>query len=36
MSDLYVVLLVAAISWIGLFLYLLRLDLRIKKLEQEK
>ncbi|HOL18092.1 MAG TPA: CcmD family protein, partial [Bacillota bacterium] len=30
MSDLYAVLLVAAISWLGIFLYLVRLDLRLK------
>ncbi len=36
MPDLYVVMTVAAISWIGVFFYLIRLDLRLKKLEQKK
>ncbi|HED24432.1 MAG TPA: CcmD family protein [Firmicutes bacterium] len=35
MSDLYIVLIVALIAWGGIFLYLLRLDLRVGKLEKK-
>jgi CcmD family protein len=34
MPDLYVVLVVSAISWAGIFFYLLRLDLRLRKMER--
>ncbi len=34
MSDLYVVMTVALISWVGIFFYLLRMDLRLRKLEK--
>jgi CcmD family protein len=33
MSDLYIVMLVSLISWLGIFYYLWRLDKRIGKLE---
>jgi CcmD family protein len=35
-NAMYIVLLIALIIWIGLFLYMFRLDSRIKKLEKEK
>jgi CcmD family protein len=35
MSDLYIVLVVCLMAWLGIFLYLLNLDLRIKKLEKK-
>jgi CcmD family protein len=35
-NAMYIVLLIALIIWIGLFLYVFRLDSRIKKLEKEK
>lgn len=35
MSDLYVVLTVTLLSWIGLFIYLLKIDLKIKELEKK-
>ncbi len=34
MTDLNIVLAVAVISWLGIFLYLLRLDLRLRKVER--
>ena len=33
MSELYIVLTVSLLSWVGIFVYLARLDLRLKKLE---
>jgi CcmD family protein len=33
--ELYIVLLVVLICWVGIFLYLLRLDRKIVKLESE-
>ncbi len=35
MSDLYVVLTVTLLSWIGLFIYLLKIDFKIKELEKK-
>lgn len=35
-NAMYIVLFIALIIWIGLFLYMFRLDSRIKKLEKEK
>ncbi len=35
MPDLYVVMTVALISWAGIFAYLLRMDLRLKRLEKK-
>lgn len=35
-NAMYIVLLIALIIWIGLYLYIFRLDKRIKKLENEK
>jgi CcmD family protein len=35
-QPLYVVLLVVLIVWLGIYLYLLRLDKRLKKLEDRK
>jgi CcmD family protein len=35
MSDLYIVLVVCLLAWFGIFVYLLNLDLRIKKLEKK-
>jgi CcmD family protein len=35
-NALYVVLSIALISWVGIFLYLVRLDRRISGLEQER
>lgn len=34
-NAMYIVLLIALIIWIGLFIYMFRLDKRIKKLEKE-
>ncbi|MEW6622939.1 MAG: CcmD family protein [Bacillota bacterium] len=36
MSDLYVVLLVTILSWAGIFIYLWRLDARIRELEKNE
>ncbi|MBM4235891.1 MAG: CcmD family protein [Firmicutes bacterium] len=36
MNHLFLVFTVTAVGWIGLFFYLLRLDLRIKRLEKKK
>lgn len=35
MSDLYIVLIVSLVSWVGIFFYILRLDTKIKKLEKK-
>lgn len=35
MSDLYVVLLVTLLSWIGLFAYLLKIDFKVRELEKK-
>ncbi len=35
MSDLYIVLIVSLVSWVGIFFYILRLDTQIKKLEKK-
>jgi CcmD family protein len=35
MSDIYVVLTIALIIWLGLFVYLFMIDRRVKKLEEE-
>ena len=35
MSDLYIVLAVCLIAWFGIFVYLLNLDLRLKRLEKK-
>jgi len=35
-NAMYIVLLIALIIWVGLFIYMFRLDIRIKKLEKEK
>jgi len=35
MSDLYIVLTVSLVSWVGIFIYMLRLDLHLKKLEKK-
>jgi len=35
MSDLYIVLTVCMISWLGIFFYLLRLDRRIARWEKK-
>ncbi len=34
MADIYIVLVVSLISWAGIFFYLTRLDLRLKKMEK--
>lgn len=34
MSDLFIVLVVSLFAWAGIFIYLLRLDLKIKALEK--
>jgi CcmD family protein len=33
-NELYIVLIIVLICWLGLFLYLMRLDKKIKKLEK--
>ncbi|PKM83617.1 MAG: hypothetical protein CVU88_02075 [Firmicutes bacterium HGW-Firmicutes-13] len=35
MSDLYVVLSVTLLSWVGIFFYLLKMDKRIRELEKK-
>ncbi len=35
MADIYVVMTVALVSWVGIFAYLLRMDLRLKRLEKD-
>lgn len=35
MSDIYLVLTIALIIWLGLFVYLFMIDRRVKKLEEE-
>lgn len=35
MSDLYVVLSVTLLTWAGIFLYLLKMDSRIRELEKK-
>ncbi|UNC92956.1 CcmD family protein [Candidatus Contubernalis alkaliaceticus] len=35
MSDLYVVMVVTLLSWIGIFLYLLKMDLKVRELEKK-
>lgn len=35
-NALYIVLSIALISWVGIFLYLVRLDRKISKLEQQR
>lgn len=34
MTDLFIVLIVSIFAWAGIFIYLLRLDLKIKALEK--
>jgi len=34
MADIYIVLIVSLISWAGIFFYLIRLDLCLKKMEK--
>ncbi len=36
MSDLYVVLSVTLLTWVGIFLYLLKMDARIRELEKNE
>ncbi len=35
MSELYVVLVVTLLSWAGIFLYLLKIDAKVKELEKK-
>lgn len=35
MSDLYVVMVVTLLSWIGIFLYLIKMDFKIRELEKK-
>lgn len=35
MSDLYVVMVVTLLSWIGIFLYLLKMECKIRELEKK-
>ncbi|GEM_PF-1680722 len=35
MSELYVVLTVTLLSWAGIFLYLLKIDAKVKELEKK-
>ena len=34
MSDLYIVLIVCLISWVGVFSYIFRFEMKLKKLEK--
>jgi CcmD family protein len=36
MSDLYVVMSVTLITWVGLFLYLLRVDIKVKEAQKRE
>lgn len=35
MSDIYIVLIVSLVTWFGIYIYLFRLDKRIKELENK-
>ncbi len=36
MPDIYVVMIVSLLSWGGIFFYLLRLDFRLRELEEDE
>lgn len=36
MNDLYIVLIVTMLAWLGIFLYLLRIEGQLKKLERRQ